>query len=119
NPRCTLDRVGAAKLPAGTFVVIPAHNEELMLGSVIDDVIGLYPDADVVVVDDGSSDRTHDVAATRGVHLLRHIVNLGQGAALRTGFDFALASGAAIIATFDADGQMDARDLPDLVDPVA
>ena len=116
---CTVDRVDASRLPAGTFVVIPAHNEETVLGRVLDELLGSYPGADVVVVDDGSSDHTHAIAASRPIHLLRHVVNLGQGASIRTGADYALAAGAEIVATFDADGQMDPADVVSVVDAVA
>ena len=60
---------------------------------------------DVVVVDDGSSDRTRDLAAAAGAVVLRHPINLGQGAALQTGIEFALRQGADVVVTFDADGQ--------------
>ena len=100
------------------FVVIPAHNEDAVLGDVLDDVRSCEPQMQIVVVDDGSSDQTYDVAAARGAHVLRHIVNLGQGAALRTGIDYALRMGAEIVVTFDADGQMDARDIAAVVEPV-
>jgi len=106
-------------LPAATFIVIPARNEEAVLGTVLDDLLSAYPDADVVVVDDGSSDHTPGVARARRIHLLRHIVNLGQGASIGTGIDYALAQGAEIVVTFDADGQMSAADVQTVVDPVA
>ena len=61
----------------------------------------------VVVVDDGSSDATATVARRSGAAVLRHCINLGQGAALRTGIAFALSRGARYICTFDADGQHD------------
>jgi glycosyltransferase involved in cell wall biosynthesis len=65
----------------------------------------------VVVVDDGSADRTGAEALAGGAVVLRHPVNLGQGAALQTGIEYALARGAACVATFDADGQHHAEDL--------
>jgi glycosyltransferase involved in cell wall biosynthesis len=111
--------VGDQTLPAGTFVVVPAYNEEPVLGAVLDELLGTCPGADVVVVDDGSSDHTPDIAAARRVHLLRHVVNLGQGAAVRTGIDYALAAGAEVVVTFDGDGQMSAADVHTVVEPVA
>ena len=74
--------------------------------------------ADVVVVDDGSSDGTNRVAAGYPVWLLTHVVNCGQGAALRTGLDFALARGAEILVTFDADGQHCVEDVEPLCEPI-
>jgi len=63
------------------------------------------------VVDDGSPDQTYQVAGSRPVWILRHVVNLGQGAALQTGISFALRQGAEYVAMFDADGQHDPTDL--------
>ncbi len=111
--------MGLRTFPAGTFVVIPARNEETVFGSVLDDLLLECPGVDVVVVDDGSTDHTAEVAAARPVHLLRHVVNLGQGAAIRTGFAYALEMGAEIVVTFDADGQMNGGDVQAMVDPVA
>lgn len=100
-----------------TFVVIPAFNEGRVIQDVLNEVILLG--SPVVVVDDGSSDDTYRLAAELPVHLLRHPVNLGQGAALATGLQYALSEGAQIIVTFDADGQHLAEDIPYLVAPVA
>ncbi len=104
---------------SSVFVVVPARDEEHTLGDVLDDLERACSDASVVVVDDGSSDDTSRVAEYRPVHLLRHLTNLGQGAALKTGIDYALARGAEIIVTFDADGQMLADDVPRIVAPIA
>ncbi len=102
-----------------TFVVIAAFNEAGMLGHVLDDLERTCPRAHIVVVDDCSTDETYRVAECRPVHLLHHVANLGQGAALKTGIDHALAQGAEIIVTFDADGQMSASDVARIVAPVA
>jgi glycosyltransferase involved in cell wall biosynthesis len=101
------------------FVVVPAYNERTVLGDVLDDLLDLRREVQVVVVDDGSTDGTSDVASSRPVHVLRHIVNIGQGAALRTGIDYALGLGAEIIVTFDGDGQMAADDVAAVVEPIA
>ena len=74
-----------------------------MIAEVIKDVLPTFPH--IVVVDDGSGDDTAIIACNAGATVVRHPVNLGQGAALQTGIDFALVSGAQIIVTFDADGQ--------------
>ena len=96
-----------------TFVVIAAFNE----GKVIRDVVAEVAAAGwpVVVVDDGSRDDTAQAARMPGVTVVRHRVNLGQGAALQTGIDYALRRGARTIVTFDADGQHSCEDIPQLV----
>jgi glycosyltransferase involved in cell wall biosynthesis len=96
------------------FVVIAAYNEENVLGDVIADVRGTG--YQIVVVADGSADATAAVAATAGATVLSHPVNLGQGAALQTGIEFALLRGAAFIVTFDADGQHRAAEIGSLLD---
>jgi glycosyltransferase involved in cell wall biosynthesis len=75
--------------------------------------------SNVVVVDDGSSDATLEAALGFPVWVLRHPINCGQGAALRTGIGFAVERGAAVVVTFDADGQHDAGEIPRMVAPIA
>lgn len=72
----------------------------------------------IIVVDDGSKDRTYELAKAQNVHVLRHVILRGQGAALRTGIEYALSLGADIIVTFDADGQHRTGDLPAMLKPV-
>lgn len=96
--------------------VIPAYNEGKAIGPVIREVkkqVDL-----VVVVDDGSSDDTGTVAAENGAIVLQHIVNRGQGAALKTGTEFALGAGAQAIVHFDADGQQDPAEIKEMLQPV-
>jgi len=86
------------------WVVIPLYNEASVIGGVIAELLKEF--AHVVCVDDGSSDGSARVAARAGAHLVQHPVNLGQGAALQTGIEFALAHPECdFIVTFDADGQ--------------
>ena len=93
-----------------TAVVIPAFNESRQVRAV---VMGVKSYVDmVVVVDDGSIDDTAVQALSVGAMVLRHIVNRGQGAALKTGIDYALGQGADVIITFDSDGQHDPADIP-------
>jgi glycosyltransferase involved in cell wall biosynthesis len=99
-----------------TWIVIAAYNEERRLGQALARLCELY--RYIVVVDDGSNDATSDVAAEFPVWRLRHVVNLGQGAALQTGIRFALAHGAEILVTFDADGQHDSDDVARLIAPI-
>src|SRR5665213_2732842 len=91
------------------WIVIAAYKEQDVIASVVKSVGQLYPQ--VVVVSDGSPDRTAEEAASAGATVLRHAVNLGQGAALQTGIDYALAQGAHYLVTFDADGQHRAEDV--------
>jgi glycosyltransferase involved in cell wall biosynthesis len=103
---------------ASTFVVLAAYNEAPAIGPVLDDLVATCPDACIVVVDDGSSDGTAGIASRYPVRVLRHVVNRGQGAALATGFEYALARGAEILVTFDADGQMAASDIARVCLPI-
>ncbi|MCW1892111.1 MAG: glycosyltransferase family 2 protein [Candidatus Uhrbacteria bacterium] len=98
------------------FAVIPAWNEAPRLGGVLE-AIRPYVDG-VVVVDDGSVDDTSSVARAGGAITLRHMMNRGQGAALRTGTEAALRLGADIIVHVDADGQHDPSMIKTLVDPI-
>jgi len=99
------------------WVVIAAYNEARVIERVIADV--RHCGFSAVLVDDGSSDATAEVAERVGAVVVRHPVNLGQGAALQTGIEFALHKGADVIVTFDADGQHRATDIAGLVDALA
>jgi len=98
------------------YFVIPAYNEAACVADVVRRVKAQYPN--VIVVDDGSTDQTSQAAAGAGAVVLRHIINRGQGAALKTGIDFALWSGAEVLVTFDSDGQHQLEDIPGLIAPV-
>lgn len=99
-----------------TFVVVPAYNEEQTIGEV---VRSLRPYADrVLVVDDGSSDRSGVIASEAGAHVITHVMNRGLGAALGTGIPEAFRRGADVVVTFDADGQHRAEDVPRMVAPI-
>lgn len=98
-----------------TWVVIPLYNEEKVIGDVVAGVRTAFPQ--VVCVDDGSKDRSAEVAAKAGARVVRHPVNLGQGAALQTGFEYALADPAMeFVITFDADGQHQIADAVGMVE---
>lgn len=92
--------------------VVPAYNEAPRVGAVVLRVRELLP---VIVVDDGSTDRTADVAREAGAEVVEQRPNQGKGAALRSGFRQALAIGADAIVTLDADGQHDPADIPRLL----
>jgi len=82
-----------------TCVVIAAYNEAAMIGRVVTEVH--QAGCPVIVVDDGSKDRTAQVARAAGATVIQHPFNLGQGAALQSGIELALAKGADVIVTFD------------------
>ena len=96
-----------------TCVLIPAYNAERTIEAVVRDC--LVHDMPLVVVDDGSSDRTAQLLAHFPLTLLRHERNRGKGAALKTGFAWALEAGFDGVVTIDADGQHDASAIPALV----
>ncbi len=100
-----------------TWIVIAAYNEEHSIGFVVKE-LAKAGYRNVVVVDDGSDDETSRIAKQHTKHVLRHVVNRGQGAALKTGIDYALANDADIVVTFDADGQHRVEDIPALLAPV-
>ena len=99
------------------WVVIAAYNEAPVIASVVADVKRAGYRA--LVIDDGSTDATGAVAAEAGGSVVRHPINLGQGAGLQTGIEFALIEGADLIVTFDADGQHRAADIAVLIDALA
>lgn len=96
------------------WVVIPLYNEATVIAGVIADLHKSFEH--VVCVDDGSSDGSARIAETAGATVVRHPVNLGQGAALQTGIDFALAHPSCeYVVTFDADGQHRVEDAAGMV----
>ena len=108
--------VSASAAPdPNAWVVIPLYNEARVVGDVIRELHASF--ANVVCVDDGSSDGSAAVAAAAGALLVQHPVNLGQGASLQTGITFALSHDSCeYIVTFDADGQHRIEDALDMVD---
>src|SRR3989338_4047356 len=94
------------------IAIIPAYNEEKNIAEVIDKT-KKYVD-EVVVVDDGSADNTSN-ASKKADFILRHVINMGKGVALKTGFEFALKRDPYLIVTIDADGQHDPKEIPGLI----
>ena len=100
-----------------TFIIIPAYNENNIIGRVVEELLPLG--CTIVVVDDGSSESLKtQFEGNKQIFYVRHKVNLGQGAALQTGIDFALKQGASWFITFDADGQHSAKDIPAVLAPL-
>jgi glycosyltransferase involved in cell wall biosynthesis len=98
------------------LVVIPAWNEAQALPVVLAEVAEHLPEAGVLVVNDGSSDRTSAVARSCGVPVLDLPFNLGVGGAMRAGFRYALAEAYDVVVQVDADGQHDPREVPRVVE---
>jgi glycosyltransferase involved in cell wall biosynthesis len=96
------------------WVIIPAFNEEAVIHDVVRTVYGVFPN--IVVVDDGSIDRTGEEAKRAGATVLKHPLNLGQGAALQTGITWAVRQSAMWLVTFDADGQHNIFDVPKMIE---
>ena len=97
------------------WIVVPAFREASVIGEVVADIRSTFEH--VVCVDDGSRDDTAAIALAAGAHVVKHPVNLGQGAAIQTGVEYARAQpGAQIFATFDADGQHRVKDVAAMVD---
>jgi polyprenyl-phospho-N-acetylgalactosaminyl synthase len=110
---------GAAAKSTADFqvwIVVPAYNEARRVAQTLRALARHYPN--IVVVDDGSRDGTSEAAFAEGCWVVRHPINCGQGAALQTGIDFALAQGAEGIVTFDADGQHRVEDIAVLLEPI-
>jgi len=98
------------------YCVIPALNEKDHIYDVVKSVIP-YVES-IIVVDDGSQDNTKELAESAGASVLRHHINRGQGAALRTGTEYAISQGADIIIHFDADGQFLPSDINAVIKPI-
>jgi glycosyltransferase involved in cell wall biosynthesis len=100
------------------IAVVPAYNEEESIGRVIEEIRAFDPEFDIVVVDDGSADRTSDAAEKKGAHVVRLPFNLGIGGAVQTGFRYAAEQRFELAVRVDGDGQHDASELPKLLEPI-
>ena len=101
--------------PRRGILIVPAYEEVERIGDVLRRVRAVPLDLEIVVVDDGSRDATGALAAAEGATVLRHPFNLGYGAALQTGYKYALQQGARIVVQMDADGQHEPDEIPALV----
>lgn len=101
-------------------VIVPAYNEGKVIAETIEGLLAHYPH--VICVNDGSADDTADRALATGATVLSHVLNLGQGAALATGIEYAVhapvLAGCKYFVTFDSDGQHDPADVAALVAPL-
>ena len=95
-------------------VIIPAYNEAKTIGQVVREASEFVND--ILVIDDGSVDKTAQIVEEAGGKVIKHSTNLGKGMALRTGFDYVSQKGYDLIATMDSDGQHQPSDLPRFID---
>lgn len=101
------------------FFLMPCHNEQGRVGRVVSSVRATFPHANIIVIDDCSTDDSASEARSSGAIVLSHICNLGYGAALQTGYMYALAEGCDILVQLDADGQHLTQGLADLIEPIS
>jgi glycosyltransferase involved in cell wall biosynthesis len=101
------------------LVIVPAYNEEASLPGVLRDLSEGLPDADVLVVNDGSRDRTAEIAREKGVKVLDLPFNLGIGGAVQAGYLYAKQGGYDVAVQFDGDGQHLAGEIQQLLEPIA
>ncbi|MDE3023999.1 MAG: glycosyltransferase family 2 protein [Acidobacteriota bacterium] len=117
-----VDASRAATLPGlaelRRVAIVPALNEEHAVAAVVAELRAFDPGMDIVVVDDGSVDRTSAVATASGARVLRLPFNLGIGGAVQTGFRYAYEHGYDLAVRLDGDGQHDARQLGIVIEPV-
>lgn len=95
------------------LIIIPAYDEEKQIASVIEDV-RKYSDADIVVIDDGSEDKTAQRAGSAGVRVIRHPFNMGAGVAVQTGYKYAFQNNYETLLQIDGDAQHHAAHIPDM-----
>ncbi len=101
-----------------TLILIPAYNEAARIARVVAGIRRILPDADLLVVDDGSRDETASVARAAGAIVLSHPFNMGYGVTIQTGYKYASAEGYDYLVQIDGDGQHDPAFIPDLLAPV-
>jgi glycosyltransferase involved in cell wall biosynthesis len=100
------------------IAIVPAYNEAQNIGRLLDELREFDHDLDVVVVSDGSYDRTAEIARSHGAYVVSLPFNLGIGGAVQTGFKFARDNGYDLVVRCDGDGQHDPTELPKVLAPV-
>ena len=103
---------------ARAVLIIPAFNESASIERVLEGITEAQTGCEIVVIDDGSSDGTSEKAVAKGAKGIRHPFNLGYGAALQTGYKYALSRGASFLVQMDADGQHDPGEVEKLLAPI-
>ncbi|HOJ32448.1 MAG TPA: glycosyltransferase family 2 protein [Candidatus Hydrogenedentes bacterium] len=102
-----------------TAVLLPAYNEADHIGNLLRRIREIAPESPCVVVDDGSTDHTAELAREAGAFVISHPFNMGYGVALQTGYKFVVRRGYSYLVQLDADGQHDPRFIPVLWERVA
>jgi len=100
-------------LNKSVYIIVCAYNEAPTIEQTITSL--LQNNYSVIIVDDASNDGTGEIVQKYPVHYLRHSINMGQGAALQTGIEYALSLSAEVFVTFDADGQHDCKDISPMI----
>lgn len=98
------------------LIIIPVYNEEAHIAKVLDDVKNSNPQAGILVVNDGSTDATSEIAKQTGVMVIDIPFNIGYGGAIQTGFRFAVENGYDFVITMDGDGQHDPNYTKNLIE---
>jgi glycosyltransferase involved in cell wall biosynthesis len=111
--------VTKAEWPGRVLIVVPAWNEEECVTRTVHEITAAVPAADIVVVDDGSTDSTSDRARVAGADVIELSYNLGVGGAMRAGFRYAVRHGYDAVVQVDADGQHDPSEIPVLLKQLA
>lgn len=101
-----------------TLIIIPAYNEEKNIGAVLDAIQQKAPGIPILVINDGSADKTESVARSHGANVISLPYNSGYGVALQTGFIFAAQKNYAIVIQMDSDGQHDPKNVLELIKEV-
>ena len=104
--------------PRDLLIVIPASNESDRISGVVDGILKTRIDADVLVVEDSSTDQTVATAKAAGARVVSLPFSLGYGGAIRVGLTYARSKGYQYVITMDADGQHDPEDLPSVLEPL-
>ena len=102
---------------SSVFIILPVYNESTTVLIKLIQQLAILP-YNIVIVDDGSDDPLRNTLIKYPVAIIRHPINLGQGAAIQTGFEFALINNADFVITFDADGQHQANEIPSILHPL-
>jgi glycosyltransferase involved in cell wall biosynthesis len=100
------------------IALVPAHNEERSVAGVVEEIKGFDPDFDVLVIDDGSTDRTAELAESSGARVVRLPYNLGIGGAVQTGLQYARDHDFDVAVQVDGDAQHDPAEIPKILAPI-
>ena len=97
------------------LILISAYNSAKTLPDVLQELLN-FPELDIVIINDGSKDNTSEIALSSGAHVISHKINRGKGAALKTGFRYALKKQVDFIITLDADKQHPTKQIPEFIE---